>query len=53
MPFPTVWLGGGLGTLWYSWPKHETVAVLPTQVLPPSQELIKSFIDGVETQLRS
>jgi CubicO group peptidase (beta-lactamase class C family) len=40
--------GGGLGTLWYSWPDHETAAVLLTQVLPPSPELIGAFIEGVE-----
>lgn len=43
--------GGGLGTLWYSWPEHQTAAVLLTQVLPPSGELIEAFIRGVETAL--
>src|SRR5262249_28844865 len=40
--------GGGLGTMWSSWPDHETAAVLLTQVLPPSPELIGAFIDGAE-----
>ena len=43
--------GGGLGTLCYSWPEHETAAVLLTQVLPPSGELIEAFVRGVETAL--
>ena len=43
--------GGGLGTLWYSWPDQRTAAVLLTQVLPPSQELITAFTSGVETVL--
>ncbi len=41
--------GGGLGTLWYSWPDHGLAAVLLTQVLPPSAELIDAFVTGVET----
>jgi len=40
--------GGGLGTLWYSWPDHGAAAVLLTQVLPPSEELISSFISRAE-----
>lgn len=43
--------GGGLGTLWYSWPDHGAAAVLLTQVLPPSQELISSFINRAEQVL--
>ena len=43
--------GGGLGTLWYSWPDQRTAAVLLTQVLPPSRELITAFTSGVETVL--
>lgn len=43
--------GGGLGTLWYSWPDQRTAAVLLTQVLPPSQELITAFTSSVETVL--
>ena len=43
--------GGGLGTLWYSWPDQRTAAVLLTQVLPPSRELITAFTSGVETLL--
>ncbi|GAB3552829.1 serine hydrolase [Arthrobacter tumbae] len=43
--------GGGLGTLWYSWPEQETAAVLLTQVLPPSPELIRAFTNGIENVL--
>ncbi|MGH3359196.1 MAG: serine hydrolase [Nocardioidaceae bacterium] len=43
--------GGGLGTLWYSWPDQRTAAVLVTQVLPPTPELISAFTSGVETAL--
>jgi CubicO group peptidase (beta-lactamase class C family) len=43
--------GGGLGTLCYSWPRHGTAAVLLTQVLPPSGELIRAFIRSIETTL--
>ena len=40
--------GGGLGTLWCSWPDQRTPAVLLTQVLPASPELVAAFIDAVE-----
>lgn len=40
--------GGGLGTLWYSWPDYGAAAVLLTQVLPPSEELISSFVSRAE-----
>ena len=43
--------GGGLGTLWYSWPDHGAAAVLLTQVLPPPEELIASFISRAEQVL--
>lgn len=43
--------GGGLGTLWYSWPKQRTAAVLLTQVLPPSGEMIDAFTSGVDQVL--
>jgi CubicO group peptidase (beta-lactamase class C family) len=43
--------GGGLGTLWYSWPDHGAAAVLLTQVLPPSEDLISSFISRAEQVL--
>lgn len=43
--------GGGLGTLWYSWPDQRTAAVPLTQVLPPSRELITAFTSAVETAL--
>ena len=43
--------GGGLGTLWYSWPDYGGAAVLLTQVLPPSSELIAAFITGAESIL--
>jgi CubicO group peptidase (beta-lactamase class C family) len=40
--------GGGLGTLWYSWPNHKAAAVLLTQVLPPSSELVSTFVTAAE-----
>lgn len=40
--------GGGLGTLWYSWPNHKAAAVLLTQVLPPSSELVLTFVTAAE-----
>ncbi len=43
--------GGGLGTLWYSWPDAGAAAVLLTQVLPPSTELIAAFVSGAESAL--
>lgn len=43
--------GGGLGTLWYSWPDESAAAVLLTQVLPPSKELIAAFVNGAENAL--
>jgi CubicO group peptidase (beta-lactamase class C family) len=43
--------GGGLGTLWYSWPEHDLAAVLITQVLPPSVELFDAFTTAVESSM--
>ena len=43
--------GGGLGTLWYSWPEHDLAAVLITQVLPPSGEVFGAFTTAVESSL--
>ncbi|GAA1121014.1 serine hydrolase domain-containing protein [Arthrobacter flavus] len=43
--------GGGLGTLWYSWPEHDTAVILMTQVLPPSTELFDAFTNAVEATL--
>lgn len=43
--------GGGLGTLWYSWPDYGAAAVLLTQVLPPSQELTTAFLIRAEQLL--
>lgn len=43
--------GGGLGTLWYSWPQERAAAVLLTQVMPPSRELSAAFITGVDSVL--
>ena len=43
--------GGGLGTLWYSWPDHDLAAVLITQVLPPSAEMFETFTHAVENGL--
>jgi CubicO group peptidase (beta-lactamase class C family) len=45
--------GGGLGTLWYSWPDHDLAAVLVTQVLPPSPELFDAFTNAVQRGLGS
>lgn len=44
--------GGGLGTLWYSWPEARTAAVLLTQVLSPPVELVDAFTTAVETRLQ-
>jgi CubicO group peptidase (beta-lactamase class C family) len=43
--------GGGLGTLWYSWPEHGLAAVLVTQVLPPSVEMFNAFTTAVQSSL--
>ena len=43
--------GGGLGTLWYSWPDHDLAAVLVTQVLPPSPEMFNAFTAAAESEL--
>lgn len=43
--------GGGLGTLWYTWPEHRTAAVLLTQVLPPSGPIFDAFIAHAEALL--
>lgn len=40
--------GGGLGTLWYSWPDRDLAAVLITQVLPPTADVFHAFTDTVE-----
>jgi CubicO group peptidase (beta-lactamase class C family) len=45
--------GGGLGTLWYSWPDHDLAAVLVTQVLPPCAEVFDAFTNAVESGLIS
>ena len=45
--------GGGLGTLWYSWPDDDLAAVLVTQVLPPSPEVFDVFTNAVEGGLGS
>lgn len=45
--------GGGLGTLWYSWPDDDLAAVLVTQVLPPSPEVFNAFTHAVESGLGS
>ena len=44
--------GGGLGTLWYSWPQQDGAAVLLTQVMPPTPELISTFLGSAEAALR-
>ncbi|MBO0866739.1 MAG: serine hydrolase, partial [Mycobacterium sp.] len=43
--------GGGLGTLWYTWPEQHGAAVLLTQVLPPAPELVATFLDAAEDAL--
>ncbi|WP_146069573.1 serine hydrolase [Arthrobacter sp. B0490] len=45
--------GGGLGTLWYSWPGHDAAAVLMTQVSPPSTRLFDAFTTAAEATLDS
>lgn len=40
--------GGGLGTLWYSWPDHDCAVVLLSQVLPPSTGMFDAFTAEVE-----
>lgn len=43
--------GGGLGTLWYTWPEHRSAAVLLTQVMPPSGSIFDAFIARAEALL--
>lgn len=43
--------GGGLGTLWYSWPDHDMATVLITQVLPPSRVVFDAFVTAAEATL--
>jgi CubicO group peptidase (beta-lactamase class C family) len=43
--------GGGLGTLWYSWPEKRAAAVLLTQVLPLSADLITAFLNEAERSI--
>lgn len=43
--------GGGLGTLWSSWPARRASAVLLTQVLPPSGALVETFLGAMERTL--
>lgn len=43
--------GGGLGTLWYTWPERRSAAVLLTQVLPPSAPIFDGFIAHAEALL--
>ncbi len=49
--FGALRLGGGLGTVWYSWPDKHAAAVLLTQVLRPSAELITTFLNEAERSL--
>lgn len=42
---------GGLGTLWWSWPQHDTAAVLLTQVLPPVPTVFEAFTTSIESAL--
>ncbi|GAA1526684.1 serine hydrolase domain-containing protein [Kribbella lupini] len=43
--------GGGLGTLWYSYPEHGISAVLMTQHLPPSPATIAALTDPLDAVL--
>lgn len=43
--------GGGLGTLWYSWPDHDAAAVLLTQLQPPAPDLVAGFLDAAQIAL--
>ncbi|WP_205753549.1 serine hydrolase domain-containing protein [Arthrobacter ruber] len=43
--------GGGLGTLWYSWPQEDTAIVLMTQVMPPTAPLFDAVIATAEAVL--
>jgi CubicO group peptidase (beta-lactamase class C family) len=43
--------GGGLGTLWYSYPDHGISAVLMTQHLPPSPATIAALTDPLDAFL--
>ena len=42
---------GGLGTLWYSWPRHDLAAVLVTQVFPPTGPVFEAFTRTIEDGL--
>lgn len=42
---------GGLGTLWWSYPEHDTAAVLLTQVMPPVADAFAAFTTAVESAL--
>lgn len=48
---PRVGWGGGLGTTWWAYPDHGVTAVLLTQVVPPSSEVIDPFWDALAGQL--
>jgi CubicO group peptidase (beta-lactamase class C family) len=43
--------GGGLGTLWYSYPDHGISAVLMTQHLPPAPATIAALTDPLDAAL--
>ncbi len=51
MRLPRYGWGGGLGTLWHSWPDEGAAAVLLTQVLPPSRTLIAAFVNAAQSAL--
>jgi CubicO group peptidase (beta-lactamase class C family) len=42
---------GGLGTLWWSYPEHDTTAVLLTQVMPPTGAVLDAFTSAIESAL--
>ncbi|WP_106396644.1 serine hydrolase domain-containing protein [Actinocorallia populi] len=39
--------GGGLGTVWYSFPERDAAAVLLTQCIPPPGPLIDAFLSAL------
>lgn len=42
---------GGLGTLWWSWPEHDTAAVMITQMTPPVGGVFETFRTATERAL--
>jgi CubicO group peptidase (beta-lactamase class C family) len=42
--------GGGLGTLWFTYPADDLVAVLMTQWMPPPADIFEQFLTAVESR---